>query len=336
VRPGGAARLAIVASLSIAACISAGLENAYAQTSNAAQPAAADKPDLGWSNTSDLSLVLTEGNSNSTTLGFTDQLNHVWKDARFEFEVNVVHSMKSDDRYFQVDPGLEFPVGGAPSNPSTTLVRPEPDLDVANYLLRGTYEKNITGKWFWNTGLSWYRNDDAGIRHRYIGFGGLGNTWADNKRRRFVTSYGVAYVDRKEIEPDAEKDRRFGAARASWDYTEHLNAATTFDSDLSATMNFADASDYQLNTINALTVSANSRVSIKVSLQLLFENEPALEDDLDVVAYVETINPDGLPGTGDERFRTLSSGGTKLVLGKSNARKDKLDTVVRTALVIKF
>jgi len=44
----------------------------------------------------------------------------------------------------------------------------------------------------------------------------------------------------------------------------------------------------------------------------------------------------GIPGTGDERFRTVSTGGTTLVLGSSSARKDKLDTVIRTALVIKF
>ena len=77
-------------------------------------------------------------------------------------------------------------------------------------------------------------------------------------------------------------------------------------------------------------------VSLKVSIQWLYENEPALESDLDVVAFVEVINPDGIPGSGDERFRTLSSGWSKLVLGSADARKDKLDTVFKTALVIKF
>ena len=79
-----------------------------------------------------------------------------------------------------------------------------------------------------------------------------------------------------------------------------------------------------------------SHVSLKVSLQWLYENEPALESDLDVIALVELINPDGIPGSGDEFFRTLSSGGSKLVLGSADARKDKLDTIFRTALVIKF
>ena len=79
-----------------------------------------------------------------------------------------------------------------------------------------------------------------------------------------------------------------------------------------------------------------SRVSLKVSLQWLYENEPALESDLDVIALVELINPDGIAGSGDEFFRTLSSGGSKLVLGSADARKDKLDTIFKTAIVIKF
>jgi hypothetical protein len=101
-------------------------------------------------------------------------------------------------------------------------------------------------------------------------------------------------------------------------------------------VNLSDSADYSINTISALTVSVVSHVSLKVSLQWLYENEPALESDLDVVAFVEVINPDGIPGSGDERFRTLSSGGTTVVLGSADARKDKLDTVFRTALVLKF
>src|SRR6478735_8223136 len=77
------------------------------------------------------------------TWGFTDDLRHVWKDARFEFGVNVVRSNTSDDRFFMVDPGLEFPVGGAPAHPPMSLIKPAPTLDVANSLVRTSYERNI-------------------------------------------------------------------------------------------------------------------------------------------------------------------------------------------------
>jgi uncharacterized protein DUF481 len=314
----------------LVAWLGVGLEDAWGQD----KPK--EPPKLGWSNSTDLSIVVTAGNSGARTWGFSDDLQHVWKDARFKFEANVVRSDTSDDRFFLVAPGLEFPVGGAPVNPAASLVEPDPTVDVANYLLRGSYQRNITPRFFWNAGASWDRNDDAGILNRYIVHAGVGNTWVDTERRRFTTSYGISYTDREEEEPDPEKDRRFGGARLGWDYMERFNAGTTFDNKFASNVNFADASDYSIATTSALTVSMVSHISLKVSLQWLYENEPALESDLDVIAFVEVINPDGVPGSGDELFRTLSSGGSKLVLGSADARKDKLDTIFRTALVIKF
>ena len=165
---------------------------------------------------------------------------------------------------------------------------------------------------------------------------GVGNKWVDTERRRFATSYGISFTDREEEEPDPEKDRRFAGARLGWDYMEQFNATTTFDHKFATNVNLSDPADYSINTTSALTVSVVSHVSLKVSLQWLYENEPALESDLDVIAFVEVINPDTIAGSGDEFFRTLSSGGSKLVLGSADARKDKLDTIFRTALVIKF
>jgi len=316
----------------LVAFLAAGFDNAWAQT----QAPAKEEPTLGWSNTADLSLVVKGGNSEARTLGFANKLKYRWKDARFESEVSGLRSDTSDDHFFLVDSGIEFPVGGAPSNPAKSLVKPSPTLDAENYLIRGGYEKNITPAFFWNTGISWDRNDDAGIVNRYIAHAGVGNTWADSERRRFTTSYGISYADRQLKVSDPEKDRRFAGARLGWEYAEHFNPATTFDSTFATNVNLSDGRDYSISTTNAVSVSINSKVSLKVSLQWLFENEPALETDLDVVAYVVLLNPDGIPSSGDERYQTQASGSTKLVLGSADARKDRLDSIFRTAIVIKF
>lgn len=79
----------------------------------------------------------------------------------------------------------------------------------------------------------------------------------------------------------------------------------------------------------------SKHVSLKVSLQYLFNNEPALED-VDVIARVVLEDPDGTPGTGDEFFRTVTSGGSEIVLSEGQVHKEQLDTVFRTALVIDF
>ena len=62
--------------MGLIACLGIGLNDARAQD----KPK--EPPKLGWSNSADLSLVLTAGNSAAQTWGFTNQARHVWKDAR--------------------------------------------------------------------------------------------------------------------------------------------------------------------------------------------------------------------------------------------------------------
>lgn len=296
-----------------------------------------EKPKPGWSNSSDLSLVITAGNASAQTLGLGDRLRYVWPAARFDADVAGVHSSSTDDRFYLVQPGLEIKVGDRPANLPRSLVRPSPDDPVAKYQASARYQRTVAGRLFWDTGASWDRNEDAGILSRVTAFGGFGHDWVDTEERHLATHYGMSYTNREEEVPDPAKDRRFGGARLAWEYQDRFGRSkTSFDSTLMSNINLKHASDVSINTINALTVPMSTHLSLKVSLQWLFENRPALEADLDVVAYVTLVNPDGVPASGDEFFRTLESGGTKLLLGSDNARRQKLDTVVRTALVITF
>ena len=93
----------------LVALLGAGFDNAWAQ----AQTTTKEEPKLGWANSTDLSLVVKGGNSEALTLGFNNKLKYAWKDARFESEVSGLRSDTSDDRFFLVDSGIEFPVGGA-------------------------------------------------------------------------------------------------------------------------------------------------------------------------------------------------------------------------------
>ena len=55
-----------------------------------------------------------------------------------------------------------------------------------------------------------------------------------------------------------------------------------------------------------------------------------------MLAAIAIIDPDNVPGSGDELFETTPSGGTVTTLGTQSAQKNNLDTVFRTALVISF
>ena len=295
------------------------------------------EPKLGWSNSTDLSLVITAGNASSQTLGLGDHLRYVWPSARFDADVTGVHSTSTDDRFFLVQPGLEIKVGERPATLPRAIVRPDPDDPVAKYQATGSYKRTIAGPLFWDTGASWDRNEDAGILNRVTTYGGLGHDWIDTKERHLATHYGVSYTDREEEVRDPLKDRRFAGGRLAWEYQDRFGKSkTSFDSTLVSIIRLTDVSDVSINTSNALTVPMTSHLSLKVSLQWLFENRPALEANLDVIAYVTLVNPDGIPASGDEFFRTVGSEGTKLLLGSDHARRQKLDTILRTSLVITF
>ena len=49
----------------------------------------AEEPKIGWSDQAELSYVLTAGNSESTTLGFKNELKRTWEAATFSFKPSM-------------------------------------------------------------------------------------------------------------------------------------------------------------------------------------------------------------------------------------------------------
>ena len=298
-----------------------------------AQDAAETPP--GWTNETELSLALTGGNSSARTFGFGDTVRLIRKSSRLQIRVNGIRSGTAGDRFLLVNPGLRFPIAGAPENPETHLVEPGVDTEVENYLASGRYEMEFSERFFWNAGGSWDRNSDAGILNRYTAFAGVGNVWSDSETLRFATSYAASYTNRSEEAADPGKDPRFAGARLGWDYRQRFGEAIVYENELTANVNLTAASDYSFNMAHALSVAPSTHLALRVGLQWLYENEPA-PAEVAVVARVEVVDPDGVPGSGDEFFETVADRGAAITLGASRIRRDRLDTIFRTALVISF
>ena len=255
----------------------------------------------GWTNETELSLALTGGNSTARTFGFGDTARHVREGSRLQIRVSGIRSGTAGDRFLLVDQGLRFPFAGAPEDPETRLVRPRADAEVENYLASGRYEMDVSERFFWNAGGGWDRNSDAGILNRYTAFAGVGNVWSDNDTVRFSTSYAASYTNRAEETADPGKDPRFAGARLGWDYRHRFGASTVYENELTANVNLTAASDYSFNMTHALSAALGTHLALRVGLQWLYEHEPAPED-VAVVARVEVVDPDGVPGSGDELF----------------------------------
>ncbi len=121
---------------------------------------------VGWFNTTELSLVVTEGNSSTDTFAFKNSLTRAWEQSRIELLLDGMRSNTSDDRFLLADPGQTFLPGEMPMLTATTLVTPSKESDAEKYFFEGRFTKKLSGRRSWNAGGSWDRNEDAGILNR--------------------------------------------------------------------------------------------------------------------------------------------------------------------------
>jgi hypothetical protein len=291
--------------------------------------------ETGWFNTTELSLVLTEGNSNTDSLGFKNVLTRAWERDKLVLKLDAVRSDTADDRFLLIEPGLTFLPGESLDSFDTSVVSPPKELDVEKFFVETGYTRSSLGKRTWNAGISWDRNEDAGILNRFIGFGGAGHVWRDGEKLHLETGYAFSFTDREEETPDPEKEDQFGGFRLTFGVDYGVTKTTSLRYGLTGNLNVEDTSDYSLDSTGSVAVNISERLSLAVSLQFLFNSEPALED-VDVVARIEIVDPDGVSGSGDEFFRTVESGGAEFEVGEDRVRRESLDTVIRTSLVIEF
>ena len=60
-------------------------------------------------------------------------------------------------------------------------------------------------------------------------------------------------------------------------FTDNWTETTTFESRIRLDQSFEEASDLRADLVSSVAVAMTSRVAVKLSLQLLFDNQPAFE-----------------------------------------------------------
>lgn len=296
---------------------------------------AKSEEELGWSNSTDLSVVAAQGNADTQNLGLDNTLHHHWKRSNFQLKIDVLQTNEADDRFLLIESGLTWLPGEDPPPGNTSVIEPSLETEAARFFFQAKYDHEFRKRLHWSAGASWDRNEDAGILNRYIAFGGVGRTWWDREDLEFQTVWALSYTDREEDELDPLKDERFGGLRFSWDYLNKWGKLVVYENDFRANMSLKDSADYSLDMKNSISVKLSSHLALKVSLQGLFENEPALEE-VDVLARVQLVDPDDVPASGDEYFETVGSGGSELFVRSEDIRKDELDMIFKTSLVVNF
>ena len=259
-----------------------------------------EEKELGWFDSAELSLFMTDGNAESQSLALRNTLRRVWTDASFELAAGALRAEQATiSRVAQGTPE-QFEV----------VESSQSEVTAENYFVRGRYEKETTDSYFWFAGAGWERNEFTGIANRIVVVGGVGTIWYQRDDGYFKTDYGVTYTDQEDVVENPDVDESFVGIRLSWDYGRALTATTDYGNQLIVDANVDETSDYRADMVNSLTVAMSAKMALKMSLQFLYDNDPAL-------AEVPLLTPVGEVAT-------------------VVAPLDELDTLLTASLVVAF
>lgn len=256
-----------------------------------------------WSDTAELSFVATGGNTAASSFGLKNILVGSWGKSEIMVRASGirVETEKGSRR------AVELPGGGF------TVVDPDSEVAAENYALSVRYDRKIRERFFWFAGTGWDRNEPAGIRGRYVAEVGAGNTWRDEEHLKFKTTYAATITKQNDVTPIPGAEDRFGGLRVAWDYLNRFGKSTTYTNVLIVDENLDQTSDWRVDMQNGLAVSISEKLALKVGLQLLYDNEPAVEQ-------VDLFMADGTTATGETRLVPL----------------DELDTIFTVSLVVSY
>ena len=226
---------------------------------------AADPPKKPWSDVAEFGFVMTEGNAQGTNLALSNKFKYVWSNAELTFDAAALHA-ESTTRDITNPP----PYG-------TAVVTETTATTASSYALGLIYRQNITERFYWYAGASWYQNFLAGVDDRYIASGGVGYTFVKDDRNVLKGELGLDYTYQVPLAsppPNELPTEDFLGMRAYLGYELKLSEKSKFTEDLNLFSNFETSSAWRVNSVTAVTAGLTDNLALKASLTVLYSNEP--------------------------------------------------------------
>lgn len=271
-------------------------------TSVAAAPASAQEgteEEKIWTGQTELSLVATEGNSEATTLGFAGSLERAYAKGTFKISAAALRA----------DTGtIQRRAVGTPDN-FQLIDRTDSETTAENYRLETRYEGDISERRSWFGELSWQRDEFAGFENRFSAGGGISFIIHDTETRKLSFEVGATWTRQEDL-VGLEED--FPGASLGVDAFRTLTETTDFLFKLGVDQNLDETDDLRAEMTAALQVAISEVLALKVSLDLRYDNLPALT----LVPLEDELG--------------FATGNSVLV------ELDELDSTLKAALVVKF
>ncbi len=218
----------------------------------------AEEPAKPWSNEGELAFVNTSGNSSASTLAFRNRFAYNWTYSEFRFVVDF-HKATSRRQFL-------FNEGGGVRQELVT------ETSAERYELAAEFRQNFVGDIFWYVMGSWYRSQPAGIDSRSNGNGGVGYRFLESDVTTLVGEFGIGVTREQQVQGEA---MTFADLRGAFEWKQKVTETTDFELGSEALWSAANTDDLRIKAMAAATVRVSSKLALRVSYDLRFDNDPA-------------------------------------------------------------
>jgi putative salt-induced outer membrane protein YdiY len=215
-------------------------------------------------NTSELWYLVSGGNSAASTLGIRNAFrrNAPAGDLRLDGSL-----LRTDATRFR-----RLAVG----TPESFVVHEDEETErtAERYAAEIRYDLNLGPRPYATGSVGWQRNTFAGFRGRTVVALGAGTRWSTPDQWELKLGGGLTYTFQTDVDPDPDRETRFGGVRVTLDHERRLTSGTTLEMKWVLDANAEDTEDIRGDFIQAVSASLTTRLSLKTTLQFLVDNDP--------------------------------------------------------------
>jgi putative salt-induced outer membrane protein YdiY len=214
--------------------------------------------DRSWTNTTDLSLVSTSGNSETNNFSFGNKYTNKWSKLDLTLTAGAVRTKTTSK---------------TPVNDGGVLkVLENSELTAESYNVGAKLRGKLLGEaflWYANTG--WDKNELAGLDSKLSFGAGFGYKIFQNDIHNLTSEFGFDYTSETFVD---DTDNSFGSARLFLAYDRPLSETAKIESGLEYLYNLDDSEDTRINFNIGLSASLSSNLALKLGYKVTYDAQP--------------------------------------------------------------
>lgn len=213
-----------------------------------------------WENKTELGFVTTTGNSETENFSVKNTFTYSWDATSLRFRASMLRASQTTRTAENVGGELQ--------------VSEMTETTAEAYALSGKVRRDLSERTFLYGAAGWERNRFSGIESRYVYGAGAGYQAAETETQKLALEIGLEYTDE---ESTSGLNDTFAGARAAVEYEWKFSETAQFNQDLELLWNLEESDDYRINSISSVTAALTSKLALKTSYTIQFDNEPVVQ-----------------------------------------------------------